>query len=285
MLAEVLAIASALGGAPQGKAEFLADCPFSHRAATDPIVHRGHKRAGHLHDFFGARITNGTTTNAKLRASARTTCDPKSDRSAYWVPTLFDGKGRKLTAEQVTIYYTTEPELAPKLQPFPADLRIVAGNAKERGKRPGAPNTWGCLGEPVSGTDIVTCPAGSKLELLLNFPGCWDGRRSDSPNHHAHMAYAKANACPKSHPVPVPQIQFKIRWPTRGGPDVRLATGKGYTAHGDFMNGWEPNALQQRIDTCLKPVVKCGSSGRPLRSIGGPDDHRRHDPQTKAEVL
>ena len=244
------------------KAEFLADCPFSHRAATDPIVHPGKRRAGHLHDFFGNRRTNGRSTNASLRRGA-TTCDPRSDRSAYWVPTLFDGV-RRLKPAQVTIYYTVEPQLAQRLRAFPPGLRVVAGNARERGRVPGAPNVWGCLGGGPSSVTIVRCPQGSALELLLSFPGCWDGRRSDSRDHQRHMAYATANACPASHPVPVPQIEFKIRWPTLGGPGVVLATGRGTSAHGDFMNGWGPAALQARIDACLKPVVKCGADGRPL---------------------
>ena len=79
------------------------------------------------------------------------------------------------------------------------------------------------------------------------------------------MAYSAAGACPSSHPVAVPQVQFKIRWPTRGGRRrTRLASGPGFSAHGNFINGWQPPALQQRIDDCLKPVIKCGPDGRPL---------------------
>jgi hypothetical protein len=245
-----------------GKAEFLADCPFSHRAAADPIVHPGHRRAGHLHDFFGNRSTSGRSTNASLRRG-RTTCTPRADRSAYWVPTLFV-RGRPLTPSQVTIYYTVEPALAPKLQPFPAGLRMIAGNPRERGRVPGAPNVWGCLGGGASSETIVRCPAGSALELILNFPDCWDGRRADSRDHRSHMAYSTAATCPRTHPVAVPQVQFKIRWPTRGGRRVSLSTGPGYSAHGDVMNGWSRRALQARIDACLKPVVKCGADGRPL---------------------
>ena len=247
----------------QGKAEFRADCSLSHRAATDPIVHPGMRRSGHLHDFFGNVSTSGLSTNASLRRH-RTTCTPRADRSAYWVPTLFE-RGRPVTPDVVTIYYTVEPELAPRLRPFPADLRIVAGDARERGRVPGAPNVWSCQGADVeSQPTIVRCPPGHQLELILNFPGCWDGRRSDSRDHQSHMAFTKGGACPASHPVVVPQLQFKIRWPTRGGRRVRLATGSGYSAHGDFMNGWSDRALQARIDRCLKPVVKCGPDGRPL---------------------
>lgn len=256
-------VVGAPSGPAQGKAEFLSDCRFDHRAAADPIVHPGRRRAGHLHDFFGNVATTGRSTNASLRRT-RTSCRPASDRSAYWVPTLFVRR-RPLAPSEVTVYYTVEPRLASRVRPYPADLRIVAGNARERGRVPGAPNVWSCLGGGPSGPAVVRCPAGSDLELILNFPDCWDGRRSDSRDHQSHMAESAGGGCPASHPVAVPQLQFKIRWPTRGGRDVALASGNGYSAHGDFMNAWQPAALQARIDACLKPVVKCGVDGRPLR--------------------
>jgi hypothetical protein len=110
-----------------------------------------------------------------------------------------------------------DDELAARLRPFPRGLRMIAGNARERGRVPGAPNVWSCLGGGPSDVNIVRCPPGSVLELILNFPDCWDGEHTDSRDHQSHMAYSAAGACPSSHPVAVPQVQFKIRWPTRGG--------------------------------------------------------------------
>ena len=264
-----IALASTLAGAgppvrpSADKAEFKADCPFSHRRNADPIVFPRQANASHKHDFFGNRITGPRTTNTRLRRSARTTCAPKGDRSAYWVPTIYE-RGRPVTPAQVTIYYTVDPRLADDVRPFPRDLRIVAGNAKETERVQDAPNVWSCEGADVNGDPGgVMCPSMSALELILNFPDCWDGRRVDSPDHHSHMAYSKAGACPDSHPVAVPQVQFKIRWPSLGGPGVSLASGNAYSAHGDFMNAWRPRALQRRIDACLKPLVKCGTDGRP----------------------
>jgi hypothetical protein len=180
------------------------------------------------------------------------------------VPTLFD-RGRPVKPSRITVYYTVHPALASRVRAFPRDLRIIAGNARERGRVPGAPNVWSCQGTGAeSSPSVVRCPAGHPLELILNFPDCWDGRRSDSPGHQSHMAYSAAGACPSSHPVAVPQIQFKLRWPSRGGRRVVLASGNGFSAHGDFMNGWDEGELQRRIDTCLRPVVKCGADGRPL---------------------
>jgi hypothetical protein len=75
---------------------------FSHRVSDDPIVFPGGAAHSHSHDFSGNRSTNSLSTNASLRRSA-TRCgrddegptwpDPtaRADRSAYWVPTLYDG--------------------------------------------------------------------------------------------------------------------------------------------------------------------------------------------------
>ena len=39
-------------------AEFLADCPFSHRLPDDPIVFPNLPGASHMHSFFGSTVTN-----------------------------------------------------------------------------------------------------------------------------------------------------------------------------------------------------------------------------------
>lgn len=76
------------------------------------------------------------------------------------------------------------------------------------------------------------------------------------------MAYSAGGVCPASHPVPVPRLQFKLRYATRGEAGMTLASGPGYTAHGDFFNAWEPAALANRLH-CLYNLVKCGPEGFP----------------------
>jgi hypothetical protein len=36
---------------------------------------------------------------------------------------------------------------------------------------------------------IPTCPGSSYLSAKITFPGCWDGKNLDSPDHRSHMAY------------------------------------------------------------------------------------------------
>lgn len=240
--------------------EFVAFCPLSHRAPDDPIVHPNHFGASHLHDFLGNVSTSATATVQNLLA-AGTTCDPATDRSAYWVPTLFDAQNNPIGFENVTIYYFVDVTPASSVQPYPLGLKIVAGDAKATAPPTPARFKWSCLGAPdASTTDFVVCPAGSKLELLLNFPDCWNGADLDSVDHTSHMAYSAGGKCPATHPVPVPRLQFKLRYATRGQPGMRLSSGAAYTMHGNFFNAWETAALENRMN-CLRTLVKCGPEG------------------------
>jgi PKD repeat protein len=253
-------------------AEFVALCPFSHRLADDPIVFPHQPGQSHTHSFFGSTGADAHATVKKL-LTADTTCEPVEDRSAYWVPTLWQN-GLPVEPEESKFYYLSDHTLATMVRPFPLGLRILAGNARRTGPNDGPSRyKWSCLGAPDSSTgDFVTCPLGSKLELLLNFPDCWNGSDLDSPDHKSHMAYSTGGVCPATHPVPVPQLQHKLRYPSRGGPGVSLSVGagntastdgRGYTAHGDFLNAWEPATLAQRVTQCLHPHRKCNAAGIP----------------------
>jgi hypothetical protein len=105
------------------------------------------------------------------------------------------------------------------------------------------------------------CPAGSKLELYVDFPDCWSGRDRDAPDHQSHMAYSNGGECPGSHPIAVPRLQFKLRYPVLGGPGYTLSSGSPITAHGDFLNAWEQGELVRRVEDCLHPHVKCDEAG------------------------
>ncbi|MFD7123035.1 MULTISPECIES: hypothetical protein [Streptomyces] len=43
----------------------------------------------------------------------------------------------------------------------------------------------------------------------------------------------------------------------------RLASGPGYTMHGDFFNVWPKEEMAQRVRDCINAIVKCGFDGRP----------------------
>ncbi|WP_307827414.1 DUF1996 domain-containing protein [Planomonospora sp. ID82291] len=248
-------------------AEFVAECPFTHRRPDDPIVFPGLPGGSHMHSFFGNTSTDAHSDLGSLRKGG-TTCSPKTDLSSYWVPTLYDGD-TPVEPTGTTFYYLGEgvrDELMNRTRPLPLGLRIVAGNA--RATRPDETSNarWSCLhaGHVGSSKNFVNCPAGTMLESYLDFPHCWNGKDLDSPDHKSHMAYPVAGACPASHPVIVPKLRQVLRYPVNGDPArFRLASGPGFTMHGDFFNAWPEEEMERRVRDCIRPIVKCGADGTP----------------------
>jgi hypothetical protein len=248
-------------------AEFLADCPYSHRLPDDPIVFPNMPGASHMHSFFGSVVTNANTTVNDL-INANSNCNPSIDKSSYWIPTFYNNN---VPVEPTTgiFYYLGEgvrDDLIAQTQPLPLGLRIVAGNAKATGPNDNTISRWSCLhaGEVGSSHDFVTCPAGTMLESYLDFPQCWNGRDLDSADHKSHMSYPVGGACPASHPVVVPKLRQVMRYPVSGNPaGFRLASGPGYTMHGDFFNAWPVDEMARRVNDCIRPIIKCGTNGRP----------------------
>jgi hypothetical protein len=249
-------------------AEFPADCPFTHRLPDDPIVFPNLPGGSHMHDFMGNRTTNASTTLATLQAGT-SNCNPSIDVSSYWVPTLYNNNVA-VSPSIATFYYLGEgvqADVTARIQPFPLGLRIVAGTAAAQGPGQGGRSRWSCLhaGQVPPSGDFVNCPAGTQLESYLDFPQCWNGTTLDSADHKSHMAYPVNGGCPSTHPVPVPKLRQVIRWPVNGNPAAfRLASGNGYSMHGDFFNAWPVAAQAQRVRDCINAIVKCGADGRPL---------------------
>ncbi|MGE9693026.1 MULTISPECIES: DUF1996 domain-containing protein [unclassified Streptomyces] len=249
-------------------AEFLAECPYSHRLPDDPIVFPNLPGASHMHSFFGSHATNAHTTVNELLGAA-STCSPSIDTSSYWVPTLYVND-QPVEPTGTTFYYLGEgvrDDIIQQIKPLPQGLRIVAGNAKATGTDdPTSIARWSCLhhGEVNPSKDFVNCPPGSMLESYLDFPQCWNGKDLDSADHKSHMSYPVNGACPPSHPVPVPKLRQVLRYPASGNPaGFRLASGPGYTMHGDFFNAWPAAEMQRRVTTCINAIVKCGADGTP----------------------
>ncbi|TDD58725.1 DUF1996 domain-containing protein [Kribbella antibiotica] len=255
------------GGPIVRVAEFLADCAYTHRLPDDPIVFPNMPGASHMHSFFGATVTNANTTVDDL-ANSPTSCNPAVDRSSYWVPTFYSNN-QPVEPTGTTFYYLGEgvrDDVIARTQPLPYGLRIVAGNAKATGPSDNTISRWSCLhaGDAGAGHDFITCPAGSMLESYLDFPQCWNGRDLDSADHKSHMAYPVNGDCPATHPVPVPKLRQVLRYPVNGSTaGFRLASGGGFTMHGDFFNAWPVDEMARRVNDCIRPIIKCGADGRP----------------------
>ena len=253
----------------QGASEFRVTCSSSHRAGNDPIVFPGQTGVSHIHEFFGNRSTNANSTITSLKA-ATTNCNPVADLSAYWVPTVYKN-GQPVVPESVTVYYQGIHDMA-QAKAHPPGLRYVVGNSKATSPAQNPAARWSCTTQSPSSPDFMNCPAGTKLETYLDFPTCWDGKNLDSANHRDHMVFW-AGSCPSTHPVVLPRLELLITYPVNGGGlslggtvnGVNTTNAPGYTFHGDFMNAWDQNELQRRMNNCINPGRICGNDGNPIR--------------------
>lgn len=246
-------------------AEFVAYCPVSHIQPDDPIVFPGIPGASHMHSFYGSNITNAYTSDTCSFLNKPTTCDPTTDTSSYWIPTLYDPNGAIVRVKKGTFYYQNRniDNLA-SIQRLPFGLRMIAGNAKATAPETPRRVTWSCQGEGKASGDMVQCAAGNpNLEILINFPECWNGVDLDSANHKSHVAYATGGACPSTHPVPLVALEFKILYDAIGGPGYTISSGPGYTMHGDVWVAWNEPALELRMINCIRQGKKCGANGIP----------------------
>jgi hypothetical protein len=95
------------------------------------------------------------------------------------------------------------------------------------------------------------------IELHVNFPDCWDGRRLDSTDHRSHMAYSHNWRCPTTHRVNVPKLTLIVRYPTSDGRGLELASGGRYSAHADFVNAWNQAELERIVRDCSHARPRC----------------------------
>jgi hypothetical protein len=241
---------------PPSEGRFTSQCGYSHRLHDDPIVKPAQPGASHSHDFFGNMTTNAFSSYVSLRAGG-TTCARAQDAAGYWVPTLYDA-GVAVRPTGMNAYYTGRGKSALTIKPFPAGLRIVAGNANATGPQPMMVAEWSCGENSSTESSGVPLCAFASLRLHVRFPDCWDGVNLDSADHRSHMQYSSYGRCPNGFTTAVPGLQINVSYPVRGGPTVTLASGSPYTAHGDFFNAWNQAELTSLVRECLNIRQNCG---------------------------
>jgi hypothetical protein len=246
---------------------FATVCDYSHQAPDDPIVKPNQPGTSHLHQFFGNATTDAATTYDSLRAGG-TTCRASEDGSGYWVPALYKD-GAEVQPTFMNVYYRAARHDPGSIQAFPAGFRVVAGDAMATSAQGQRVTGWVCQGIPGPSETPPTCPANAPLTMHAEFPDCWDGVSTDSPDHKSHTAYGRLGVCPADHPVALPSLTLIVHYPITGDPGVvTLSSGSVYSGHADFFNAWDQNFLASKVDGCLNATIQCGVvADRPMRPL------------------
>jgi hypothetical protein len=241
-------------------ASFAVRCDYvlepDRRLSDDPIVHPGMPGMAHSHDFFGNLTTNADSTYESL-IGQETTCTRPEDTAAYWLPTV-SWDGVEVDSNRAVFYYRAGGKDHKKVRPFPAGLKIIAGNEKRVTWRCGRIDNVGGTQNPPSRCD------NGELGVRIIFPDCLDVARNgeprlDSGDHRSHMAYSRRIdgrlRCPRSHPRPVPALTFNATFliPTTPG-KVTLSSGGASTMHADFFNAWDQEELNRLVVDCINKV-------------------------------
>ncbi|WP_433796534.1 DUF1996 domain-containing protein [Actinoplanes sp. CA-252034] len=155
-----------------------------------------------------------------------------------------------------------------KVVPMPKFLRALTGDAKPTSRGPAnARAGWTCSGFTDRLSDKYTvCPAGSRVQRVHDFPGCWDGANIDSDNHRKHVAFADrtTGACPQGFTA-IPQLRITISYDiprdvqTRGQYALDSFPEENhnpFSDHDDFINVNSARTMQ-RIATCINKGRNC----------------------------
>ncbi|KTT72489.1 hypothetical protein NS334_09115 [Sphingomonas endophytica] len=273
----------------------------------DPIVWPGQPGQSHLHQFFGNTAADAHSTYESLRRSGDSTCMSALNRSAYWMPAMLNGRGQVVRPDYVSIYYKRRPAGDPECQrmgkacvPLPRGLRFVFGFDMVH---PDAPVTgagyFNCDGAGATQGHYKDlreaarhCPVGSQIGAVINAPACWDGKRLDSPDHRAHVAYFSwatgQERCPRSHPYVIPTFTLgswytvdatlgdgsRDTWHLSSdempGADGRMRV-PGTTFHADWFGAWDDETMRMWTANCIDRMLNCSGgdlgNGRQLKQV------------------
>ncbi|KAK4225662.1 hypothetical protein QBC38DRAFT_482434 [Podospora fimiseda] len=274
----------------------------------DPLVNPGAIPSPHQHQIVGGDAFNASMPLEDIAAlSTCTGCSYSEDFSNYWTSNLYfrarNGTYKRVpqmpnrlffedyftpqTNGGLTAYYVSPGQNM--VQAFTPGFRMFFGDATLRSQPAQNLSTqtcFRCFNAPDFGGDEfapcqdprvdtwhlpqIPCPGGIRSNIV--FPTCWDGKRLDSPDHKAHVAYpiegphlfdanGTAEKCPCSHPVKIPQVMLEIIWDTRefndpelwpedGSQPFVLSTGDttGYSQHADYVFGWRGDELQKGME-------------------------------------
>lgn len=253
---------------------FRTNCGVSHFAFDDPIVFPGQAGKSHLHMFFGNTGANAYTTKDNITTTGDSTCSGGIlNRTGYWVPAMVNLKtGAPVAPSGSSWYYKSAYRgvRAADVKPFPAGLRMIAGESGRTVARTDDMIRFGCASTSLVARSIPDCAVGDQVTIGIVFPQCWDGVNIDSPDHKSHMAYA-SGGCPASHPVALAEVALNISFTvTEARPDLnwKLSSDNypsagaqhGYSFHADWFNGWRDDIMKTFVTKCINTRASSSNS-------------------------
>ena len=145
--------------------------------------------------------------------------------------------------------------------PYPDNLKMIVGNpdaTTESAMDPNAQASWYCDGDTADGAKeggfpANTCP--SYLHHLLYFPDCVN---TDTLAYTYSSDTGNTNWCPTGSKR-ITRLRFSIRyslqsiipqgWSGKAPLDLSSSnnTGVAWSSHGDFFNGWDPEAAKNML--------------------------------------
>lgn len=152
---------------------------------------------------------------------------------------------------------------------IPENFKLLVGNAgaatqsQVTNYTSDDPNvTWFCEGDDSpadkqpSAFPTTTCS--THLQHLVYFHDCVNPSNI-SESSYSSSSYKTTNYCPTDQKR-MPRLRFSVRYDLRktisegwsGAPPLALACGNSFCAHGDFINGWDDEALQNMLNATSK---------------------------------
>ncbi|MBY0538512.1 DUF1996 domain-containing protein [Patescibacteria group bacterium] len=241
-------------------------CVPSHFNYDDPVVYPGQSGRAHLHMFYGNTGVDFRSTSNSIINTGASSCDGGiTNRSAYWIPALYNAAGEVVLPRSINLYYKSWVTDRSRIRPVPAGLQILAN-----------PSILNSGGVGITGRQTqqeiwqrsirVTDHDGLSIEII--FPDCIavDAQGNPiltSPGGTSHVAYS-TGSCPASHPYTIPQLTQIINWDNVPfNSNWQLASDaspadKGGTAHADYMAAWTPASAQIMADCVRDMYHECG---------------------------
>ncbi|MCS7483264.1 DUF1996 domain-containing protein [Umezawaea endophytica] len=151
---------------------------------------------------------------------------------------------------------------------MPKFLKILYGDAKRSIN--GDKNTkasWTCAGfeDKVLLDKYPICPNGANVKRIHDFPGCWDGKNTDSANHRDHVAFADANGQCQNGFQAIPQLRITLTYdiPADVQQNGQYAVDSfpaeehdPLTDHDDFANVMS-DQIMKRLVNCINTNKTC----------------------------